>query len=201
MPHKRSRPETEQRFIDAVISLLGESGCAHLGINLVAQRTGTDKVLIYRYFGDLDGLLERVAKSRTWLPTAEELLRPLTAGPDRLISKLTQDLIHHVKSDAATLQLARWRHAVKNPLTDGYSNEWKVLWQEIPGILSEGLDYTERQKWAQACSLLAAVTEARLMDQPIDHAALQTLSKELISADLNQWQTDLEAERLPTNLL
>lgn len=205
MPHKRSRPVTEQRFIDAVLDLVAESGCAELGINLVAQRAGTDKVLIYRYFGDLDGLLRRVAESRAWLPTAEELYNSLTAStPERLLQQLLQNLIQYVQRDATSHQLARWRHAVENPLTEQYSRDWSTLWRELPEMLGAGLDYAERQKWSQACSLLAAVTEAQLMGEPIETSALIAVARDLSVSDLQIDQSAAEQfdeDRLPTNLL
>ncbi len=54
---QRSRLETENRLIEAVGQLVKESGFDHLGINRVASQAGVNKILIYRYFGGLGGLL------------------------------------------------------------------------------------------------------------------------------------------------
>ena len=61
MSPTRSRPKTEEKFQNAVLKLIADEGCGSLGINSVAQVAGADKVLIYRYFGDFKGLLQRVA--------------------------------------------------------------------------------------------------------------------------------------------
>lgn len=50
--------DTEKSLIDAVSEIVESEGFAKLGINTIAKRAGCDKVLIYRYFGGLDGLLE-----------------------------------------------------------------------------------------------------------------------------------------------
>ena len=77
MPQKRSRPLTEQKFQNAVLQLIAQQGCSGIGVNNVAQIAGADKVLIYRYFGNIDSLLQRVAESRDWLPDIQELLGAL----------------------------------------------------------------------------------------------------------------------------
>lgn len=54
---KRDKDATKQKLIDAVGAIVLRDGFPAIGINSVAREAGVDKVLIYRYFGDLDGLL------------------------------------------------------------------------------------------------------------------------------------------------
>ncbi|WP_375444917.1 TetR/AcrR family transcriptional regulator [uncultured Fibrella sp.] len=54
----RDRLKTEQRLIDAVNELITEGGFDNVRINRLAQRAGVNKILIYRYFGNLDGLIK-----------------------------------------------------------------------------------------------------------------------------------------------
>jgi len=53
----RDRIQTEQRLIDAVHELITEGGFDKVRINRVAQRAKVNKILIYRYFGGLEGLV------------------------------------------------------------------------------------------------------------------------------------------------
>jgi AcrR family transcriptional regulator len=53
----RNKEETKARILAAVGKLLAESGFRQLGINAIAREAEVDKVLIYRYFGDLPALL------------------------------------------------------------------------------------------------------------------------------------------------
>ena len=55
---KRNRVETTQRIVDALKQVLSEKGLDGVGINAVAEKAGVSKVLIYRYFGSLEGLLD-----------------------------------------------------------------------------------------------------------------------------------------------
>ncbi|HKK19188.1 MAG TPA: TetR/AcrR family transcriptional regulator, partial [Opitutales bacterium] len=131
MPRKRSRSATEHRFQDAVLELIAAAGFKHLGVNSVAERAGSDKVLIYRYFEDFDGLLQRVAESRRWLPTAEELLKGPGHLPEEQLRSFFRRVSGHVTNDVATHQIALWRNAAKNPLTSKYNEEWKELWKQL----------------------------------------------------------------------
>ena len=54
----KDREVTKQRLLGAVGEVLVERGYAGIGVNAIAKKAGVDKVLIYRYFNDLDGLLE-----------------------------------------------------------------------------------------------------------------------------------------------
>lgn len=52
----RDRVRTEERILAAVGAILAEAGGSRrIGVNAVAARAGVDKVLIYRYFGGLEG--------------------------------------------------------------------------------------------------------------------------------------------------
>lgn len=62
------------RLVDAVGRLLQREGFSSLGVNSVAREARVDKVLIYRYFGGLDGLLRAFAESGTFWPTITEIV-------------------------------------------------------------------------------------------------------------------------------
>ena len=49
--------ETEKRLLEAVSHIVENDGFTKIGVNRIANQAGCDKVLIYRYFGGLDGLL------------------------------------------------------------------------------------------------------------------------------------------------
>jgi len=69
----RDRPATERRLIHAVEKLLARGGFGVLGPSAVAREAGVDKMLIYRYFGNLDGLVSAVAKSPELFISMEEI--------------------------------------------------------------------------------------------------------------------------------
>lgn len=71
---KRDRNSTQNAIIAAFETVLLRDGVTGLGINAVAQEAGVNKVLIYRYFGDLPGLARRWSSSSTFWPSEQELI-------------------------------------------------------------------------------------------------------------------------------
>lgn len=72
----RDRAATEARILAAVGEVLARDGFGTLGVNAVAREAGVDKVLIYRYYGGLPGLLRAWGGSGRFWPGVEELLGP-----------------------------------------------------------------------------------------------------------------------------
>jgi AcrR family transcriptional regulator len=69
----RDKQITIRRFISEVGSLLSREGFKGIGVNAVAREAGMDKVVIYRYFGGLTGLIEAYGKEGDLWPSALEL--------------------------------------------------------------------------------------------------------------------------------
>jgi AcrR family transcriptional regulator len=69
----RDKHITSRRLISSVGSLLAKKGFTGVGVNAVAREAGVDKVLIYRYFGGLEGLIAAFAKEGDFWPSALEL--------------------------------------------------------------------------------------------------------------------------------
>jgi AcrR family transcriptional regulator len=69
---KRNRNQTSQRIIDALEEVIAEKGIAGVGVNRIAEKAGVSKVLIYRYFGGLDGLLVHYVKMGRLFPLYNE---------------------------------------------------------------------------------------------------------------------------------
>lgn len=73
-PRPRNRSTTEEALIAAVAKVLAEEGFGKLGVNAIAKAAGVDKVLIYRYFDGLPGLMKAYAQSGAFWPTVEEIM-------------------------------------------------------------------------------------------------------------------------------
>jgi len=208
MPQKRSRPLTEQKFQNAVLQLVAEQGCSGIGVNNVAQVAGADKVLIYRYFGNIDGLLQRVAESREWLPSTSELIGALNDGESgaSALRTLSNHLVRAFRADTTAAQLLIWRKAHPDPLTKHFASQWDQLWQTLSTSIGESMDYEARQNWHIACELCALIVEAEIGGKTIETQSLERLAGDLTvgalpESDSTQDASPAAAEDLPTNLL
>lgn len=70
---RRDRTHTEQRLIETVGQIISQEGYDRVGVNRIASRSGINKILIYRYFGGLEGLLEAYVRQNQTLMTVPEL--------------------------------------------------------------------------------------------------------------------------------
>ena len=78
--HVKNRQATEQLLLEAVNRLVEQDGFEGLGINAVATQAGVSKMLIYRYFGSLNGLIAAyIRRYDFWIN-----VRPELPGRERL---------------------------------------------------------------------------------------------------------------------
>lgn len=122
-PAPRDREATRARLIDAVGALLARRGFTALGVNAVARAAGVDKVLIYRYFGGLPGLMAAYAREGDFWPSLKELAGgdveaflqlPL---PERL-ENLARNYVHAIRRRPVTQEIMAWEMVARNELTE-----------------------------------------------------------------------------------
>jgi AcrR family transcriptional regulator len=67
----RDRFATRAAILESAAELVAGHGVGALGVNVLADAAKCDKVLIYRYFGGLDGVLEALGAERMVWPRVE----------------------------------------------------------------------------------------------------------------------------------
>ena len=115
----RNKEETKARILAAVGKLLAESGFRQLGINAIAREAQVDKVLIYRYFGDLPALLQAFGKEGNYWISADELIDN-TEAEDCLadgVAKLLIQFLQDLQNRSITQEILRWELLEGNELT------------------------------------------------------------------------------------
>jgi AcrR family transcriptional regulator len=156
----RDRFATRAAIMESAAELVAAHGVSALGVNALADAAGCDKVLIYRYFGGLDGVLQALG--------AERMLWPATQLPDA--------------SDGGDASLADAVHAV-------LLEEWAALTggalmlgasaAEVVGANSLG-SATASQRAERHASMIAALREKHRVPPYVDLPALV----EILSAAL-----------------
>jgi AcrR family transcriptional regulator len=111
---KRDREATEARIVDAAARVLARDGAAGFGINAVAAEAGADKKLIYRYFGDLDGLIAAMgARLDLWAGPSEPPKDGESYGAR--MARLLAAYGQHVRGDLLLQRLLAWELAEDAP--------------------------------------------------------------------------------------
>ncbi len=125
-PRQRDREGTQRRLIEAAVEILREQGYASLGVNAIAERAGVSKVLIYRYFGDLSGLLDAVPQHLDFTKTGlvdTDLFAPGDPAPFRdRIREAFLEFHDRVASDELTQQLMIQELQADNELTRAFAD-------------------------------------------------------------------------------
>ena len=117
----RNRAQTEQRLINAVGQLLLNEGIESVRINRIASHAGVNKILIYRYFGGLNGLRDAYLRQ----------VKPATQPP-----KLNIDALHLAPLDVifdtcCDYAIREYRLLRQNPEAQAYL---RATLLEPPGV-------------------------------------------------------------------
>ena len=119
----RDRQITSRRLISAVGSILAKKGFKGVGVNAVAREAGVDKVLIYRYFNSLEGLVAAFGKEGDFWPSSLELaggdLYKFSQMPlEERLSVFAANFIRSLQKRPMTQAIMAWEIIETNELTD-----------------------------------------------------------------------------------
>ena len=138
----RDRPATEARLLKAVETLLTREGFSALGVNAVAREAGIDKVLIYRYFDGMPGLLTAFAHSDAFWPGLEEVLGEGASDLSKMpaADRWATGLVRYARAlrrRPIVREVMAWEQVEKNELTEILRlrrEEWFLALRErLPG--------------------------------------------------------------------
>ena len=135
----RNRPQTQQRLLAAVHQLLTAEGLDQVRINRVASLASVNKVLIYRYFGGIDGLLGAYY----------EQYRPFVAAPPINLAALAGAPLSEFFQACSEYILAEFRLLRANPQAQ------QVLRNELMGCQTTDQNPVAAQKQAQLEQMVA----------------------------------------------
>lgn len=161
----KDRALTERKLIAAVGAILKEDGYRGLGLNRIAKTAGVNKNLIYRYFGDVDTLVETYIREKDfWLADNKEFPEVFTppASKEQIITSIS-DLLHNqlnyfynseemqhiilseISEDSQILKrLSALRETMAEPffsLTEKYFENSALNFRALSAIMTSGIYY------------------------------------------------------------
>lgn len=143
---ERDRGATKTRLLRAVEAVIAEEGFGAIGVNAIARRAGADKVLLYRYFGGLAGLLSAYAEDGDFWWQVDDLLAEPLPGPgeaDGLPKCLAVIFARHaafLRAHPVTLEVIAWEIAQRNELTEALESVRESRSQEMMRRLAARFD-------------------------------------------------------------
>lgn len=160
----KNRHATEQTLIKAVNDIIEESGFEGLGINAIAAKAKVSKMLIYRYFGSLDGLIVAyIQQNDYWINFNEQL--PDKEHIGEFIKQVYKRQIVELRKSYTMKRLYRWELSTDNKivreLREKRENKGIMLVEAI-GKLTQ---HPQRETAAIASIISAAISYLALLEE------------------------------------
>lgn len=160
----KNRQTTEMNLIKAVNELIEENGFEGLGINAVAAKAGVSKMLIYRYFNSLDGLIAAYIQQHDyWINFDEQL--PDEEHIGEFIKEIFKRQIAMLRQSYTLRRLYRWELTSNNTFIKELreKREAKGVW--LVDAVSKLSKHPQKETAAMASILTAAISYLSLLEE------------------------------------
>ncbi len=120
---RRNRADTTQRIVNALEDVLAEQGLEGARINQIAEKAGISKVLIYRYFGGLDGLMEYYVRAGRmfpqFTPAMLDQIRPMNQDDlAKVWYRQAIQMFRHMRTSKAAREVLKANVVENDPTAD-----------------------------------------------------------------------------------
>ena len=153
---EKDRVATEKRLLETVGRMIAEKGFEKIGINAVAAQSGVSKILIYRYFGSVEGLMAAYIRQHDfWINFPREM--PRREELSGFVKKMFRQQVEQVHNDQTLKRLYRWELSSKNAMIDKLrqQREESGLW--IIDTVSKLTNRDQKEVAALATIISAAI--------------------------------------------
>ena len=160
----KNRQTTEMNLIKAVDELIEENAFEGLGINAVAAKAGVSKMLIYRYFNSLDGLIAAYIQQHDyWINFDEQL--PDEEHIGEFIKEIFKRQIAMLRQSYTLRRLYRWELTSNNIFIKELreKREAKGVW--LVDAVSKLSKHPQKETAAMASILTAAISYLSLLEE------------------------------------
>lgn len=154
---ERDREATERRLLDTIGKMIAEDGFEKIGINAIATQSNVSKILIYRYFGSVEGLMAAYIKQCDfWLnfpleyPNREEL--PL------FVKRMFQGQIEQLRNNPTLKRLYRWELSCNNDMIVKLREQREKVGVNLVKKVSELTGHPQNEIAVMASLLTASIT-------------------------------------------
>lgn len=161
---ERDREATERRLLDTIGRMINENGFEKIGINAVATQSGVSKILIYRYFGSIEGLMAAYIRQHDfWINFHHEI-------PDRshlpaFLKKIFQDQIEQLRSNPTLRRLYRWELSSDNDMIVRLRQQRETAGMQRIEIVSELTGYPLKELATLASIITASITYLVMLEE------------------------------------
>lgn len=154
---ERDREATEKRLLDAVGQMIAEQGFEQIGINAVSARSGVSKILIYRYFGSLEGLIAAyIRKHDFWLNASFDFSDSAQLLP--CVKALFREQIGRLRTDPVLRKLYRWELSCNNDMIAALRRQREEVGMNLIGQVCASTGRSQQEVAVWSALITASVT-------------------------------------------
>lgn len=154
---ERDREATEKRLIDTIGQMVAEQGFEKIGINAVAAQSGVSKILIYRYFGSVEGLMAAyIRKYDFWLNFPLEI--PSKEDLPEFVKAMFKSQIEQLRSNPTLRMLHRWELSCNNEIVAKLRQQREQTGYRIVEMASQLMGYPKEEMAVIASVVTASIT-------------------------------------------
>ncbi|MGN0032369.1 MAG: TetR/AcrR family transcriptional regulator [Candidatus Limimorpha sp.] len=190
---KKNRERTEKKIIDAAITIIDREGFEFLGINAVAKEAQVSKVLIYRYFTSLEGLISKVISANDFWADIPSMPIKETSAEEQ-IKEIFRHKAKLLRENTIVRKFYRWRLLSDKTSVFDIKSEREVKGWEMMYKYCDALGISEKD----------ADKIVTLINYAIDHMTITYDTKRIRGLDLSddeEWEHFLECIDDTTDLL
>ena len=117
----RNKERTKLKLVNAVGEIIRTEGYTKLGVNNIARKAGVSKKLIYRYFDNVDSLIENYVKNKDYWMSLNNAVEDLVKQHEQdhgkaLASSTLENLFEHLSNVPETQKIMLWEISEKSGL-------------------------------------------------------------------------------------
>jgi len=162
----KDRGATEKKILDAVAEIIQEEGFEKVGVNLVAQKAGISKMLIYRYYGNVNDLIARyIFEKDYWIniSTDEADIRDTRL----FIKRIFREQITQLRKDVTLKRLYRWEFTTNNPLIDRLREKRESNGLQLVDLVSKLTHSPQKEVAALSTIISASISYLILLEESL----------------------------------
>lgn len=163
MALERNREETEKRILEAVGRLVESDGFEKIGVNAVAAEAGVAKMLIYRYFKSIDGLLAAYIKRHDYWLNINFKAPAKESDIVNYVLAIYKSQIEQLRRNIVMRRLLRWELVNTNPLIEEIRDKRERNGLKLIGIVGKISNKPVDEISALASLISASITYLALL--------------------------------------
>jgi len=166
MIHQKRRTETEKKIVNAMREQLAENGFRQIGINAIARRANVSKELIYRYFGSIEAVLERLMREQDFWPSLRLLNQISDEGNKHTpVANMVVRQGQYLRENCILREIRNWELIDKNAVTAKLAGERECA--SLQFLKDRNID-RESAKTPQIALLLAGMLYLTMRSKTAD---------------------------------